>query len=284
MNQISDGLADKEWTKDQLRLLHQTLTQKLRLADTRRDVNARAGSGIAVLQQTSSSVSSPVRSDLHQHSGSIHNHGAGKTDTVAADAAVNGDTTSFDSYSTRSSSQDSAAHSTGGMSPCAPGKSPPSASNSSPTYVRHKKGISISPGQQHPKDRSDKPAKSQRPHRQASNKSRWPNRSPNQSERHTAEHSIGRTRHSSPARSHSRSSLQLKGSVGKHKQHTVRHRSIAGSSPSPARCNKASATGQPPEKQGMSIAKHSGSNMLRYAFLAGTQVRIGFGKQCQDGL
>ena len=261
--------ADNEWTTDQLRLLHQTLTQKLRLTDMRSDIMARAGSGTAVLQVSLSGEYLPVgpQPDQSQISHSSLDHkgdetacsdanelSVTKTGTVAANAAANGDTASLNTASMSSSSQNSAAHSTGCT--CSgdshrtpPSASKPSASKSSPTAVRYRKGTSLSSGQHHTRQRSDKPARSQHGH-----KSCRRNRSPARSRRQTAEHSTRRTRQSSPARRHLRASSKLQGSVGKH----------AGSSASPARRIKSLASNnQSPDGCSWSAASHIGFSRPR---------------------
>ena len=273
-DQILGQVADKEWTKDQLRLLHKTLTGRLRLADMRSEVNARAGSGTAVLQRSSSTESLPVEKQqrLPQHSGSALNFEVGKTDssaatgladaetgTVAADTAANGDTTSLIIASTSPSSQNSAAHSTGCKSPGNSHGSEPSTSNSDPTAVRHRRGASLSSGQHHPKQRSDRPARSQRPHKSCSQ-----NRSPKQSRRQTVEHSPRRTGQSSLARKHGRSPSKVKNSDGKH----------AGSSLSSSRASQALApTSQSPDRPSVSAAKHVDSSKPKTQTRGGSRKR-----------
>ena len=275
-DQISGQGADKEWTKDQLRLLHRTLTAKLRLADMGREVPARAGSGTAVLQRSSSTESLPVgkrtRLSTPQHSGSALNHEVDMADcsaaigladakagTVAADTAANGDTTSLTMASMSPASQKSAAHSTGCKSPCDSHRSEPSTSDSAPTAVRHRRGTSLSSWQQRPKQRSDKPARSQRSH-----KSCRRSRSPKQSRKQTAEHSPRRTGQSSPARKPGRSPSKVKNSNGK----------LAGSSLSPARGSQALApTSQSPDRPGMSAAKHVDSNKPKKQTRGGVRKR-----------
>ena len=261
-NQLLDELVDKEWTKDQLRLLHKTLTQKLRRADMRSKVIARAGSGTAVLQNSSSSESLRVAQlpRLPQHSGRAFNHRTGKTDcsaatgpadtktgTVAADTAANGDITSLITASMSPSSQDSAAHSTGCMSLGDSHRSEPFTSDSSPIGVQHRRSISLSSGQHHPKQISDKPARSQRSHKSCRRST-----SPEQSRRQTAEHGTQHTGQSSPARKHGRSSSTAKNSSGKQ----------SGSSISPARASQALAptASQSPARPNVSAAKHFGSS------------------------
>ena len=256
-DQFPDEVADKDWTKDRLRLLHKTLTDRLQLADTRSEVIARAGSGTAVLQRSSPSDSLPVRQTpgLSQHSSSSHSHNNGKTDCnaavgladgktgIMADFTANVDTTSLNTVSTTSSSQDSVAHSTGCKSPGDSRRSEPFASGSSPTAVQHRQGTSLSSGRHHPKKRSDKPASSQRPH-----KSCRRSRFPKQSRLQTAEGGTQRTGQSSPARKHPRSPSMV---CGKH----------AASSSSPARGGKAVApTSKSPDRPSLSAAKIIGSS------------------------
>lgn len=259
-DQPPDDAADNEWTTDQLRLLHHTLTQKLRLTDMRSEIMARAGSGTAVLQGSLSSESLPVRPqpDRSHCSGSgLHHKGdetacsdanklsVTKTGTVAANAAANGDTASLNTASMSCSPQTSVAHSTECTSP---GDSHPQPS-ASKSATQHRKGTSVSPGQQHTRQRSDKPARSQHRH-----KSSRRNRSPERSRRQTPEHSTRRTRQNSPARTHFRASSRLKGSIGKH----------AGSSASPARRTKIFAsTRQSSDRLSWSAASHIGFSRSR---------------------
>lgn len=258
--QLPSQIADTEWTKDQLRLLHKILTAKFQLADLRSEVAARASSGTAILQRNSSNESVPVRHlpRMPRHSDSALNDEVGKTDCSAAigladsktgimiaDTSANGDTTSLDTASTGSLSQDFAAHRTECKSPGYSHRSELSTSDGSPTAVRHRRGTNLSSGQHHPKHRSDKPARSQ-----CSHKSCRHNRSPMQSRRQVAEHSTQRTGQSSPARKYGRSPSKVKNPGGKHT-----------SSVSPARARQALAsTNQLPAGPSVSAAKHVASS------------------------
>lgn len=264
-DQPPDGAADDDWTRDQLRLLHQTLTQKLRLADVRSEIMARAGSGTAVLQVSLSGDSLPSQPQpgLSQWSGCGLHHkrvepacnaenelADAKTGTVAANTAATSDTASLNTASMSSSPQGSAAHSPGCTSPADSHRTQPSASTSSPTATRHREGTSLSSGQHHTRHRSDKPARSEHRHKSC-RRNRFPERSRWQT---AAEHSTGRTGPSSPARRHPRASSKLRGSIGKH----------VGSSASPARRIKALAsTSQSPGRLSLSAAKHIGFSRPR---------------------
>lgn len=195
-NQLSNEFANREWTKEQLRLLHRTLTKKLQLEDMRSKVMARADSGVAVLQQSSAKRFSSVSQlpGLPRKSGSVHRQAAIKTDIMAADTAANDKTTSLViSAGMTFPSQDSAAERTERTSakvPCDSHRSENSStSDTSSTASQHKESISATPERQHLKGRSDKPGGSHQPQRQASHKSHRHHRSPNQIRRTARNHS-----------------------------------------------------------------------------------------------